>query len=76
MGCSGFRGLMGFTGRGMPNSVLYGVCWEGFRLVEPFLADLRSTVSEKYSCVCSVTPEDGYREDAEMCADFRSVEII
>jgi hypothetical protein len=53
-----------------------------FQLVKPFLANLRSTISKKYSDMYSMTPNFfisfltyEYQKNAEFYADFKSVEI-
>jgi hypothetical protein len=54
-----------------------------FQLVKPFLANLHSTSSNKYSYMYSMTPKFflfflafEYLKYAEFYADFKSVEII
>ncbi len=54
-----------------------------FQLVKPFLANLHSTSSNKYSYLYSITPNFfkfflayEYSKYAEFYADFKSLEII
>jgi hypothetical protein len=49
-----------------------------FQLVKPFLANLDSTISKKYSYLYSmiIFKTYEYQKNAEFYADFKSVEII
>ncbi len=55
LGYSDIHNLMRFTSRKMPNNILKNVCYE--TLVKPFLANLQSTSSNKYSHMYSMTPK-------------------
>jgi hypothetical protein len=50
LGYSDFHNLMGFTRKKMPNNILYLKMFgrKVFQLAKPFLANLHSSISEKY----------------------------
>jgi hypothetical protein len=83
LGYSDFHNLMRFTSKKMLNNILKNVVKKVFQLVKPFLANLHSTSSNKYSYMYSKTPNFfssfstyEYSKYAEFYADFKSVEII
>ncbi len=55
LGYSDFHNLMGFTSKKMPNFKMF--VKKVFQLVKPFLANLYSTISKKYSYMYSMTPK-------------------
>jgi hypothetical protein len=59
IGYSDFHNLMGFTSKKIPNNILKMFVLKVFQLVRPFLANLHSTSSKKYSYVLySMTPKN------------------
>ncbi len=81
LGYSDFHNLMGFTSKKMPNNILF--VYKVFQFIKPFLANLHSTISKKYSYMYSMTPKFlisfltyEYQKNAKFYADFKSVEII
>jgi hypothetical protein len=52
---------MGFTSKKMPNNIVFTMFVKKvFQLVKPFLANLHSTLSKKYSYMYSMTPKFVY----------------
>jgi len=81
IGYSDFHNLMGLTSKKMPYYIFKVFVKKVFQLVKPFLANLHSSSSKKYSYMYSVTPEFFHfffpyeYQCSEFYTDFKNGEI-